>query len=157
MQSSDALRSKYIKNYSRTYIHGTAAAIPAPRIDKEEVPSKSPRRKPASRKVRALARRYIVFAVLGVLLCASCIICLSVRAKMTSTTKRIDALKSQIQEQRAANDAKEIEINKSIDLQRVYEIATTRLNMIYPTEDKIIYYDRADGGYVKQYEDIPNG
>ena len=42
-----------------------------------------------------------------------------------------------------------------VDLKHIYEVATGELGMVYPSDDQILYYDKTESGYVRQYEDIP--
>lgn len=80
---------------------------------------------------------------------------LSVQSSITSTRNDIEKKATLLQELTADNDAKEVYLNKSIDLTEIYNTATTELGMIYPSYDQIVYYQREDGGYVRQYDEIP--
>ena len=46
-------------------------------------------------------------------------------------------------------------INSSIDLNKIYEIATKELGMVYARRDQVLLYDKTESEYVRQYEDIP--
>ena len=53
------------------------------------------------------------------------------------------------------NNALEARISTYVDLKHIYEVATGELGMVYPSDDQILYYDKTERGYVRQYEDIP--
>ncbi len=141
------------------YIYGAEAPErverPAPRrADVRRMP-----RRAAAGRIRATAFGWgyvILVAAAATFLLLACISLLSVHSDITSSQRSIQKAEEQLQKLRAENNAKEIYLNKSIDLNEVYRIATEELGMVYPSADQVIYYDRSDGGYVRQYEDIPN-
>ncbi len=47
------------------------------------------------------------------------------------------------------------ELNTSLDLKNIYEIATSELGMVYQKENQVIPYKSNKSDYVKQYADIP--
>ncbi len=69
----------------------------------------------------------------------------------------IKTMESQLDTLRTENDALEKSIDTSVDLNEVYNIATTKLGMVRVDQSNIIQYDKTESEYVKQYEDIPSG
>lgn len=69
----------------------------------------------------------------------------------------IKSMESQLDTLRTENDALEKSIDTSVNLNEVYNIATTKLGMVRVDQSNIIQYDKTESEYVKQYEDIPSG
>ena len=141
--------------YTETpYIGGNAVPKQEPKEQRE------PRRKRAAQSqpqsVSFTKGQTIFLAIVTVALLASCVLMLSARAQITTNQKLIESTQSELQTVRANNDATEILLNKSIDMEEIFRIAKEELGMVYPSDDQIIHYTRSDGGYVKQNEDIPN-
>ena len=67
----------------------------------------------------------------------------------------MEQAKAELEQLRAENDALETSINTSIDLNKIYEIATKELGMVYAKKDQVLLYDKTESEYVRQYEDIP--
>ena len=145
--------------FDEAFIYGAEAP--------EREPAREPRRADVRRmpyvrrqpRIRATAFGwgYVLFvAVATAIVLFAAISLLSVRSDIVSTQRQVEKAEEQLQKLRAENNAKEIYLNKSIDLNEVYRIATEELGMVYPSADQVIYYDRSDGGYVRQYEDTPN-
>ena len=42
-----------------------------------------------------------------------------------------------------------------MDRNYIYAVAVEKLGMRYPKENDIVYYEKSDEGYVRQYHDIP--
>ena len=56
---------------------------------------------------------------------------------------------------RTINSALENRISTLVDLDYIYQVATEELGMTYASDDQVIYYDKSESEYVRQYEDIP--
>ena len=69
----------------------------------------------------------------------------------------VTALQSQLQTVQEQNNSLKESLNKTIDLDEIYQIATGRLGMVYAGEDQVIYYDSNNNDYIRQYESIPGG
>jgi len=69
----------------------------------------------------------------------------------------VTALQSQLQTVQEQNNSLKESLNKTIDLDEIYQIATGRLGMVYAGEDQVIYYDSSNNDYIRQYESIPGG
>ena len=80
---------------------------------------------------------------------------LQVQASITANKNQIEKLESNLQTLKSDNNALEARISTYVDLKHIYEVATGELGMVYPSDDQILYYDKTESGYVRQYEDIP--
>lgn len=56
---------------------------------------------------------------------------------------------------RNENDAAYEQINTVYDLDYVYNIAVNELGMVYPNNNEVILFEKADESFVRQYADIP--
>ena len=74
---------------------------------------------------------------------------------ITARMHNIEHLEAQLEKMKTENDALETSINSSIDLNKIYEIATKELGMVYARRDQVLLYDKTESEYVRQYEDIP--
>lgn len=86
---------------------------------------------------------------------ALCIRLLQVEYFIYDAKKNIKAKESEYIQLVQDNKAKEMSLEKSIDMNEIYEKAINELGMVYPEEGQIIIYDKKESGYVRQYEDIP--
>ena len=48
-----------------------------------------------------------------------------------------------------------MELNRKQDLEHIRDLAINRYGLVQPEPGQVIYYDRAEQGYVRQYEEIP--
>ena len=107
-------------------------------------------------KVLKIDLRYTLF--LGLAVAATLLICiyyLSLQSQMTTQTKTISALKSELNTLVDENLATQERINNAVDLEQVYQKATSELGMDYASKSQIIYYSGTSDDYVKQYKEIP--
>lgn len=88
----------------------------------------------------------------SVFLCATY---LQVQSNITSSRRNISQMESQLQTLRTDNNALDNRIQMLLDLDYIYQVATEELGMTYPSDDQVIYYEKSESEYVRQYEDIP--
>lgn len=74
---------------------------------------------------------------------------------LNASNKELAQLKQTYEELQTDNDNREAQLNASVDVQEIYRIATQQLGMSYPEKHQVIPYQKAESGYVAQYEDIP--
>ena len=97
----------------------------------------------------------LVLAAASVACVCLCVGSLGIQSQITSGRKSIGQLESELQTMRTDNRALEDRIQTLADLDYVYQVATEELGMIYPSDGQVIYYEKSESEYVRQYEDIP--
>ena len=153
--------------YGSAYVHGTAA----PKLEPKTAPSpERPGKKPADRRsVRASHRirrnqeramymdlpYVIMLTIASVFTLYLCINYLHVQSSITARMHNIERLETELEQLKAENDALETSINTSVDLNKIYEIATKELGMVYARKNQVLLYDKTESDYVRHYEDIP--
>lgn len=152
------------KNY---YINGnTVRELEAParreRKSREEIEeiNRRKRRKNAARRNRARAlgmnRVYVAFLTLCVLaVAAAAVLLVQLQSGVSARMRRVSALESEVNDQRAENDARYKRIVTSVDLNHIKDVAMNELGMTYPTEDQVVYYTIENSNFMDQYGDIP--
>ena len=174
-QSRQTARHHYrpASSYNMGYVDGNTVRKlePAPyETERERRQREQVRRERAKRAQEAKRRearraknqalkidlKYTLF--LGIAVAATLVMCiyyLSLQSQMTSQNKKIASLKSELTALVDENQATQERLNNAIDLEAVFETATTALGMDYPSQDQIIYYSGSGDDYVKQYKEIP--
>ena len=148
------------RNYSqidsvrRIYVEGNAACqefvIPTR-------PRKSNAKKAASKKLlkqQERIRRGVVYAA-GAVLAILIVVSLSLTVKRNDLNTQIGQLESQVQELREQNDSKEYEINSTVDLDYVVQVATGQLGMVRSGIGQIKTYNSDNSEYTQQLAEIP--
>ncbi|MEY8337477.1 septum formation initiator family protein [Lachnospiraceae bacterium 62-35] len=116
------------------------------------------RRKRRARQERALHMNLPYVVVLTAAVICSLGICVDYLHVQSSMAKQMDDIKKieqDLENLRAENDAAELSINASIDLDYIYKVATEELGMVYANKEQVILYDKTESEYIKQYEDVP--
>lgn len=162
---------------ARTYTEGNTVRIErayaAPQRD-YELPGENERRRELTRKEDREAQRKNIQIrrnrdkalqmspgfVLFIAVAAVCILFISVnylkvQTGIVSTMNTIEEKELKLEELKADNDLLERKIQTYTDLEYIYEVATTELGMVHPGEDQVLYYDKTESEYVRQYENIP--
>lgn len=80
---------------------------------------------------------------------------LEVKSDITQMKKTIAAANTKLEAAKDRNNALSEALNVSYDLNKVYEIATEKLNMCYPSDNSVLTYELSNSGYVRQYDSIP--
>ena len=96
----------------------------------------------------------LTFAAFCVL--AICVNYLQVQSAMASRLSQIEELEKKVEQLKVENDALQVRINASIDLDHIYKVATEELGMVYANPEQVLLYDKTESEYVRQYEDIPD-
>lgn len=153
--------------YRDAYMYGSAAPQLAPEQE-ERRPEK--RRRPV--KVRSVREQHqirrnqeramymdlpyvVLLTVASIITLCLCVNYLRVQSSITARMYNIERMENELEQMRAENDALETSINTSIDLGKIYEIATKELGMVYAKKNQVLLYDKTESEYVRQYEDIP--
>lgn len=156
---------KVINRNQNAYIHGSA--VPKPELPKRQSPErqkpdrqKQPRISHTVRRNQERALHMDFPYVCALTLAAVCTLYLCVsylhlQSSITSRIHNIESLEKKLETLRSENNALETRINTSIDLDHIYQVATTELGMVYANKNQVILYNKTESEYVRQYEDIP--
>ncbi|MCM1282565.1 MAG: hypothetical protein NC180_05765 [Muribaculaceae bacterium] len=132
------------------------------RRSKEELEeiSRRKRRKNAARRNRARAmgmnRAYVAFLSMCVMaVAAAAVMLVQLQSQVSARMRRVSALQSDVNDQRAENDARYKSIITSVDLNQIRDVAVNELGMSYPTEEQVVYYTVDNNNFMDQYSDIP--
>lgn len=96
---------------------------------------------------------FLIAATLVVL--AFCFQYLKVQSGITQMQSEAVTLQKEIAEARIENEEAYRRISDSVDLSKVYEIATGELGMTQAVDNQVYTYDNKKSDMVKQYGDIP--
>ena len=146
-----------------SYVYGNTVRAAEPKRETVRPQQPSKHQQTVSRTVRRNQEKalqmdlpYVVMLTFAAL-CALyiCVSYLHVQSSITARMHHIEQMEAELEQLRAENDALETSINTSIDLNKIYEIATKELGMVYAKKDQVLLYDKTESEYVRQYEDIP--
>ena len=93
-----------------------------------------------------------IAALIALVLCMNY---LHKQASITTRINHIEDLELKLENLKSENDALQTRIDTYVDLDHVYKVATEELGMVYANKDQILFYDKTESEYVRQYEDIP--
>ncbi len=156
----EAKRQRY--QYNNYAVEGSTArklqVVPGYGEVEEQVPEQRParetRRKSGVNIGIDLFSLLVLTAAIAVTL-YTCIEYLQVQTGVSQMNQEIAGLEHNLSKLQNENKDALSEINTSLDLNYIYQIATTELGMVYPGENQVITYKSNLSDYVKQYEDIP--
>ena len=121
----------------------------------------SEHRKQINRRMAADHRAYGMSPVFALGIIAAVVIilflCVDYIQLQTDIRVRLDNINSmedELAELISENKVLENQVSSYIDLDYVYDVATTELGMCYPTNGQVVYYDGTDSEYVRQYGSI---
>ncbi len=140
---------------------GTAAYVPA----RVATGRTRVRRRTVSREVHRnrtnalrMNRSYVVFlAIISAATVIMCVQYLKLKETITAQNHVVEQLESQLITLRSENDALLENVNNSVDLNYVKDVAIHELGMKYATEEQIVWYNTDDSFYMKQYRDVGAG
>lgn len=148
-------------SYDGMYVEGNtvrrvAEPVQAPRPKRREVKVSSAYVRRNREKVQKIGIPYLMMLVAAtVMVLFICVNYLQVQSSITAHKNTIEHLETSLQTMKSDNSAMEARIETYLDLDHIYEVATEELGMQYPSEEQVIYYEKTESGYVRQYEDIP--
>ena len=147
----------YRREPERYYIDGNTARRLNEQPETPKRRNKAVQSRPKQRTVQHKKRvsvfdlKYTLFLVTSVgITLAACFMYLHSSSVLKKNEQAVTALQEQ-------NNSLKESLNKTIDLDEIYQIATGRLGMVYAGEDQVIYYDSSNNDYIRQYESIPGG
>ncbi|MFT4005355.1 MAG: cell division protein FtsL [Lacrimispora sp.] len=154
---------KNVRSYGNTaYVQGNTvrkvmpAQVPVNTPDEIRRPSVNHRVRRNREKALQMDLPYVILLTIA----AVCTLCLCVnylhlQSSITASIHGIEEKETELEHLKAENDALEMSINTSVDLDHVYKVATEELGMVYANKDQILHYDKTESEYVRQNEDIP--
>lgn len=84
-----------------------------------------------------------------------CIEYLQVQSNKIQMDREISSLENEILELKDRNAAALENVEKNVDLNYIYEVATTKLGMVHPDKNQVIEYESTKSDYLRQYDEIP--
>ena len=151
------------RHYSR-YVDGNAArTLPVPEREPARRPQRTTKRPPKKEKYekRVVVRKKVSLLSVAITIASICLafyICISyvmVFSDIIVTEKQISSIQSDIERAKMENEMQRENIDSSVDLQEIYDIATKKLGMIHAGKDQVYTYKNSRSDRVVQYSDIP--
>lgn len=156
------------RKYYNNYYDGSAArqfdAVPdyerTRREQREEFERRQTERNKKARRRAQRSRGIDLFSVFMLTIALGAMMFVTVtyvqaQVEETRLDKRIASLQSKVISMTDENAAIKESTVKDLDLNKVYEIATTSLGMVHPMQNQVITYESSKNEYVKQYDSIP--
>lgn len=94
----------------------------------------------------------LIFAIIATV--AVTMLLLKTQFEVTAASERVIDIQKELVLIKKSNELLSTEINQSINMNEVYEVATTELGMIQPTSDHISYVETTERSYTVQYDTI---
>lgn len=143
------------------YVYGNTVPKPEykprhrrPREKQPEKVSRQVRRN--RRKALHMSKGYVIFlAVAAVLALAVCVNYVMLQSKITSRSKNITRMQSELATLKEENNTKYNVVMDSVNLEQIREKAVNELGMVNAVPEQIVEYTDPASSYVKQYEQIP--
>ena len=149
----------YSEIYYRSSVNGSAA------LKREEVPSKQARLtkhrtgNKEARQQKIIKAQKIRFTLLGmtagVVVIFLCAVTLRTLDRNSTLSSEVSKLENQVESLTVYNDAREYEINNSVDLNEVIAVATQELGMVRSSASQIVYFSSGDSEYIQQVASVP--
>jgi len=156
-------RQNHYQNTRTSYIDGNTArklnAVPDVQREERRYETPAPRRQ-ERREPRAMSGMNLAsLLVLTMAIIATVYVCveyLKLQTEVSRMEKSIVSLEKELTVRTNENDAAYASVDKTYDLDYVYQVAVEELGMVYPNNNTVITYEPGDEEYVRQYEDIPD-
>ena len=149
----------YSGTYYRSSVYGSAA------LKREESPLKQARLtryrtgNKEARLQKILKAQRARFTLLGmaagavvIFLCAVTLRTLDCNSALSG---EVSKLENQVESLTVYNDAREYEINNSVDLNEVITVATQEYGMVRSNASQIVYFSSRDSEYIQQVAAVP--
>ena len=113
-------------------------------------------RRAESKAVTKEQIRYTAGMVVAIVIAvALCCYLLKLTSEVKSEKESVATLKSQVAAQLDENTGYSAGLDSMTDLDEIYNIATTKLGMVYSQPGQTLYYSQNSDDYVVQYKDVP--
>ncbi len=162
-QSNKIVRYNNTYNEYRTpYVYGNTVRQPEvlPKRKKVAQPKKTVRVSAQVRKNRnratAMNKAYVSFLIIA----AVCVVTafmfyLKLQADVVNGAETVTAMQRELENITEKNNTDYHEVYENVDLQKIKTKAVEKLGMVYASEGHVEMYDCPTGGFVKQYNAIP--
>lgn len=145
--------------YHTTGVIGNNAVVLEPEVEdyRQPLPQQKVRRRPKKQEqtyakldiLCTFTLAFVIIATLGI-----CIVFLNAQYQMNKINDEIYFVKAQIAEAKKDNERMRESIDTTIDLESVYQIATTELNMHVPQANEIVYIKNNPVTYTTKLQEI---
>ncbi len=147
-------RRYYIEGNTARQLNTVPQRIERPKHQEERKVNERVNRN--SKRARAFDLKYTVcLMVATTFLFVSCVNMLTIQADITEQRRQIATLESTLNELTDTNNETSKRLESSVDLPKIYEVATTELGMVYPKTGQVVSYEASNPDYVKQFKDVP--
>lgn len=154
MDSRNEQRRYYIEGNTARQLNTVPQRIERPQSQEERKVNERVSRN--SKRARAFDLKYTVcLMVATTFLFVSCVNMLTIQADITEQRRQIATLESTLNELTDTNNETSKRLESSVDLPKIYEVATTELGMVYPKTGQVVSYEASNPDYVKQFKDVP--
>jgi len=154
---------KLNNRYDKYYTEGNAVRRVRPDSDVYENPLREERRRQSKRSSRKSQKELssinmascviLIFAITITLF--TCIDFIKIQAEVSSLNTRIIQSEKELSNLKDENIIRKAQLDASVDLNEIYDVASNELGMVVPNDDQVIYFESVKSGFVKQYENIP--
>lgn len=152
-----------VNNEEMYYVEGNAVRKINTAPEREVRPERKKERQ-VNERIQKNAKRSKAFdlsytlVLLGAttMLFVSCFSMLTLKADVMEQKREIAALEKNLAELTDTNNETSKRLDSSVDLTKIYAVATKELGMIYPKNGQVVSYEATNPDYVKQFKDVPN-
>ncbi len=95
----------------------------------------------------------LIFAITVTLF--TCIDYIKTQAEVSSLNRNIIQAEKELSNLKDENRIYKAQLDASVDLNEIYDVATNELGMVVPNDEQVIYFESVKRGFVKQYDNIP--
>ena len=154
---------KLNNRYDKYYTEGNAVRRVRPDSDVYENPLREERRRQSKRSSRKSQKELssinmasCVILILAITITLfTCIDFIKIQAEVSSLNTRIIQSEKELSNLKDENRIRKAQLDASVDLNEIYDVASNELGMVVPNDDQVIYFESVKSGFVKQYENIP--
>ncbi len=162
---------RIIRDRMPEYLSGNVAPKLEPVREPRQFPEREPRRDsqvpaPGTRQSRQAVKKqekalrmdvpYIIaLTIASICTLFLCVNYLHLQSSITGRMYHIEQMEAKLEKIRSQNDAMQMAIDASIDLNEIYQIATKKLGMVRAGENQVLKFNKTESEYVRQNDDIP--
>lgn len=156
LDSRNYQRDYYIEGNTARKLYTVPQQVERPEHREKKERQVNERVKRNTNRAKAFDLKYTIALVAATaVLFVSCVSMLSLQADIIEQRRQIAILESNLTELTDTNNETSKRLESSVDLTKVYDVATGELGMVYPKTGQVISYEASNPDYVKQYKDVP--